>query len=1552
MIGALLDTINDKNDEVAYSVASSIKRISHHSPEVVIHASVYYFELHRKISAQHASSILQVMMETLRDEAAQLSEDLAKSVSDIAVEKLTQETEKEASELLISLNRLHPNQAIGGLLTKFQLGSLPTCRIIRAMGLVVSCNPFDTVPFIKLILNLMHPMLYQIKDADYQHAICFLLGKFAEAINDYIMNLDEAPDSRISKEKFTEEMSEAFDKLTNNWLTSNRNNTLAKSILTAVCPILSLLPEQDGGIRAGKLVPSLLTFCNVPVTRLSATRVLAMLLNNTGPDKEPMRPLIEPIQESLFDLVSTTPFETHRDALLTHYEVLQCFRGLVVLFPDEGLEKVLSQLRSIKSSSRSRALVVIRHLINTLPTEDDVSLQKIAQAIQSVLSDVSGREIVGAIVALAAHPTLTLLPSQRAAFIRFIVLKCGADNEDTAAYEEAVFLLATTVDGAESWLWPSLLKSLLDANYSSSAVSILRALTALAVKIIRNDNSGDSLKEFSGTKVLARCLHLLEAEENRLAVVIFLRSSAPLFGHQLKPEWDVRLLDISKMLEEDDPESFVWQEAMAELIEKSAELEGKDWTTKLADELWSLMIHESVSLYFAAVVNVDMLGTLITLAGVPFRQKYPKAVGIAAKRYPALVMDLMIRQCADEDLDFVRHPMKFLGLVKDVKGAAYAEARRASLLRCYGEICKRCDAPLLFPYLEEHVVHWIVKQLNDCKELSSKEAGLFALEQAAAAVHPNKLANSKGLKGRSNSLASLLNLLQSHTGYRPLQLYPSLLQTMISLLKIPPILDPEERQTLLSNVLDKIIGASTEIELILSPEDIYRVIEGLGTVCCEVIGDSADGMAELMDVLIPWMQSKSSTERKTTLLVLRRSLKSYHDSLRYTYPGGKLEPGRLLGRILSWSADSEWALRPLVVDSVSLAVEIGARHRSQVPDNNLNQHVAESKKILVSEEAVILFDGVKMLATAACERIASGEVVSLAEGLIEGLLYRGQSGTAAGIALTQLFTIRGADIPRSDLYLIDNIISQMRQMENTSCRRTAAIAVKSLTLHHPEEVMEHLLHQPLPPDRGTEECWRELGSEEECGLKSLEFLLNRLENNHILSDSSPSHRGDDKYAAASLPSLAAIVALRHLLQSLKSEVLIIKYLAELITILLKYLSGWMHVFAPVSLLSTKFGFVPNREACKLNPHREVYSVLTNLLTVVNIHVASSLLNETTFDSDTQANENLISTVRSVIRCLLKKNDVLVKVAQSLGRLVTSHIPNQRAVAIAFYAELIGRIDCGAIWLDAIINTLHEAKSDSSFLVRKLAIIGLTRIAYLEPKQIDEYFDNAMVALLDGLEEPAGGNGGTEVILESLRGLTILLPLKIEKPVSPRVVLALKPFVEKESWELRMAAISALGAISRGWLKTVKCPDDDVTDHLLGCLPCLVIRLEDACDPVARAARETLGDVANLLQCESLAQVIHNHLAAGVELKIEPFFKDLVGCLVQELPQRAEELRNSTVRGYARSEVCSTRATSVLILGFFGQPRPEDVQRMLQLLRDKENIVKSRAAKALALSFTV
>lgn len=53
---------------------------------------------------------------------------------------------------------------------------------------------------------------------------------------------------------------------------------------------------------------------------------------------------------------------------------------------------------------------------------------------------------------------------------------------------------------------------------------------------------------------------------------------------------------------------------------------------------------------------------------------------------------------------------------------------------------------------------------------------------------------------------------------------------------------------------------------------MQQVVDELGAVASEIVSDSADALAELVDILLPWMQSKSNVERKITLLVLHTVL--------------------------------------------------------------------------------------------------------------------------------------------------------------------------------------------------------------------------------------------------------------------------------------------------------------------------------------------------------------------------------------------------------------------------------------------------------------------------------------------------------------------------------------------------------------------------------------------------------------------------------------------------------------------------------------------------------
>uniref|UniRef100_A0ABD2XLD7 Maestro heat-like repeat-containing protein family member 1 n=1 Tax=Trichogramma kaykai TaxID=54128 RepID=A0ABD2XLD7_9HYME len=1631
IVEALLVTLNDKDETVHLSVVEALKKIAKIEPITVIESSVKFWKSQRKTDVR-LNSLLKILTDIIEYHVIKMDHNLATSVADLALLELEDRDFDQAIKLLVSLTKVQCPQVIGALIIRFEPNVVPHHKIIETIGDIAEKYPTDMLPFIKVTLSVLTPLMSGIKEDQAKYATASTLKKISDAISDCLTN-SKLANSGLNKDIYYEELSTAFEVLCYNWLRVCRVHNLTEKILFAMASILPLLPQIADDKLIIRLIPILLNFCKKPSFRYSACSVLSILLVRANNEvKEILRPYLDQLHQILLDMVSATPFEAVREVLLTHYEVLQCFRAIVILFPDEGLDRVLHLLKSQNTNQRSRALVVIRHLVNTLPPEDEVSLQKIAVNLQDSLSEGNTRLVVGAIVALAARPKFPVLPTQRSAFIKFMVLHCGTRGEEGEACEEALHLLSSTVHGAELWLWPALVAALLDTTYYASAAAILRALDPLAQKILPNEEHRDRLlKDFRSVKVLGRCLELLEQEQNRVAVLKFLRSAAPLFGQQqrLHEHWSSKLAELVRYLEDGQraaieattahdrlEQTLAWEDRLVEFLEESRELEGDAWASELAQELAQRRMSPSLAICFASVAQDSaQIASLIQLVRqhsvnsqgtTSLVDEYARAVGICARGNGEgnarleLTLRLVEEYCNVEDAR--KQPLKLLGFMRDAKQAASLEAAKAGLLHAYAEICRQADAGQLMAALERHVMPWAVRQLQECRELGTKEAGLLAVEQCALA--PHRLDEPRELAARPVALQAILQLFQSSNGARPLQIYPLMLKAIIALIKLPPLLSSEDKRQILESCMDKVIGASEPVSQLSLPGVAQQIVDSLAAIGSELVANSADTLALLADVLLPWMQSRSEAERRCTLLVLRSTLRTYHDSLKYTYPGGKLEPGLLLGRFLGWAADSAPGLRPLVVDCVALALNIGARHRSTAPDNALSEDVSEAKRIIISEDNAVLFKGVRNLALASCQRVASAEVVSCAEGLIEGLLNRGDGGIAAGLALSVLFQQRGMDIPRSSMFLVDSVIAQIRQTENPMCRHGAAIAVQSLARHHSQSVVEHLLRQPLPLDRGCKECWRQLGSSSSddedrdrvVGSTVLELLLRRLESENLvvveavfdgLSSPQAKTNGNgnnnggsgsngnkkQKRPTASFGSLAAVCAMGQLLHgdAETAERLAEQQLAELLAAMLEHVAGWLHCDPPMSSVgSTKYGFVPNRASCKLDPYAEAFAVLAR---VVALTVRKDAVDNDSFalsffaDRFREPEEGLVLLVREVVAALRSaRPDALLRLVRRSGRLVTRPLPAQRALAIALYAETLGQVAEGAqdssVWLDAIVNTLHEAKADSSALVRKIATRGLTSIAQLEPNLVEEHFENCLSSLLDGLEEPVGAtDGSADVILESLKGLAVLLSVKTSKPVSPRVVLALKPFVERENVEARLAALRAMGALTLAWQRfTADSPtDDDVTDHLLGCLPCLAVKLEDRSLDVAQAARQALRNAAYLMQCKSLAYAIESHLGpdkdndstSSSSSSIENFFRELIVCLRQDLPDRSEELRNAVVRGYSRSENAVTRSTSALLLGLFGEPRPDEIQRLLQLLKDQENFVRARAARGLALAYT-
>jgi hypothetical protein len=77
------------------------------------------------------------------------------------------------------------------------------------------------------------------------------LGKFSDAVSDYLANIDHAPDPSVKKEAFSSEISIAYDVLANTWIHTREPKVLSFKCLrnlryvreSFMLALLCVLPE-------------------------------------------------------------------------------------------------------------------------------------------------------------------------------------------------------------------------------------------------------------------------------------------------------------------------------------------------------------------------------------------------------------------------------------------------------------------------------------------------------------------------------------------------------------------------------------------------------------------------------------------------------------------------------------------------------------------------------------------------------------------------------------------------------------------------------------------------------------------------------------------------------------------------------------------------------------------------------------------------------------------------------------------------------------------------------------------------------------------------------------------------------------------------------------------------------------------------------------------------------------------------------------------------------------------------------------------------------------
>ncbi|CAM5107316.1 unnamed protein product [Natator depressus] len=279
----LMDATTDKDPLVQEQIYNALCYLGESEPEEILNSCDEYLRQHEKMAYPHRTIILKAMEAVVKNNIAYLDKSTAKIVIFLASNEMTKSKEiiydwqQAASNVLVAAGRRFINKVMEEVLTKFQPGILPHYFIMQTFANLSVSNVFGMVPFLNSILGTMLPMLGMAKQDHMKSVFCYALQHFSESIQEYLANLDKAPDPTVRKDTFSNEIFSAYDVLFNAWLQS-REAKLRLAVVKALGPMSHLLPSEKLEEQLPKLVPGILALYKKHTEAFYVTKSLCQIL--------------------------------------------------------------------------------------------------------------------------------------------------------------------------------------------------------------------------------------------------------------------------------------------------------------------------------------------------------------------------------------------------------------------------------------------------------------------------------------------------------------------------------------------------------------------------------------------------------------------------------------------------------------------------------------------------------------------------------------------------------------------------------------------------------------------------------------------------------------------------------------------------------------------------------------------------------------------------------------------------------------------------------------------------------------------------------------------------------------------------------------------------------------------------------------------------------------------------------------------------------------------------------------------------------------------------
>ncbi|KAJ6661488.1 hypothetical protein lerEdw1_014397 [Lerista edwardsae] len=531
----LMDATTDKDPLVHEQIFSALCCLGGAEPEEILNACEEYLRQHDKLAYPHRIIILRAMEAVVRSSLPRLDKSTAKIVILLASTEMTKskdlvwEWQQAASGVLVAVGRRFINKVMEEVLTKFQPGVLPHYFIVQTLADLSLANVFGMVPFLGSILGTMLPMLGLARQDPMKSVFCYALQSFSESVQEYMANLDQAPDPTVRRDTFSGEISSAFEVLFSSWLPS-REAKLRLAVVEALGPMSHLLPSEKLEEHLARLLPGLLVLYKKPPEAYHVSKSLCQILEaSVDAGSRTLDLQLDALLQALHlqgreavwvsgrlpslpsDCLSSSwrrsvppPLDSAMSVRLkNHNEVLRCFTVLAASFPDRLLAFLLPKLESGNERVRVGTLTILRQIINSASSHMEMKKPFVLMALKLPLQDNSNvvkRAMVQVISAMAHHGYLEQPGGE--AMVEFLIRQCalpveqssqpprrhsleGEDLTDSHVRDIGVntlLLISTTVDRMHEVLWPRLLVFVVPVHLSNALTPLCKSLVHLAAK--------------------------------------------------------------------------------------------------------------------------------------------------------------------------------------------------------------------------------------------------------------------------------------------------------------------------------------------------------------------------------------------------------------------------------------------------------------------------------------------------------------------------------------------------------------------------------------------------------------------------------------------------------------------------------------------------------------------------------------------------------------------------------------------------------------------------------------------------------------------------------------------------------------------------------------------------------------------------------------------------------------------------------------------------------------------------------------------------------------